>query len=108
MLCLQCKVNIGYCSYQDPRLVISIIGIDDRLTRRYSRQYTVMFKALHHELDAENLARSRKKISRCGHLMLPKTVKNGGIENETEKFSRLSLFSSYDVSLFGGDFQCFI
>lgn len=52
--------NIGYCSYQDPRLVPPDYWNepDDRPTREdIVRQYTVAaLKALHRELDAENLA----------------------------------------------------
>ena len=52
--------NIGYCSYQDPRLVPPDYWNepDDRPTREdIVGQYTVAaLKALHRELDAENLA----------------------------------------------------
>ena len=52
--------NIGYCSYQDPRLVPPDYWEepDDRQTREeVVKQYTVAaLKALHRELDAENLA----------------------------------------------------
>ncbi len=52
--------NIGYCSYQDPRLVPPDYWDepDDRQTREdVVRRYTVAaLKALHRELDAENLA----------------------------------------------------
>ena len=52
--------NIGYCSYQDPRLVPSDYWNepDDRPTREdIVGQYTVAaLKALHRELDAEDLA----------------------------------------------------
>ena len=52
--------NIGYCSYQDPRLVPHDYWDepDDRQTREdVVRRYTVAaLKALHRELDAENLA----------------------------------------------------
>ena len=52
--------NIRYCSYQDPRLVPPDYWEepDDRQTREeVVKQYTVAaLKALHRELDAENLA----------------------------------------------------
>ena len=52
--------NIGYCSYQDPRLVPPDYWEepDDRQTREeVVKQYTVAaLKALHRELDAEKLA----------------------------------------------------
>ena len=52
--------NIGYCSYQDPRLVPPDYWNepDDRPTREdIVGQYTVAaLKALHRELDAEKLA----------------------------------------------------
>ena len=53
--------NIGYCSYQDPRLVPPPDywnEPDDRPTREEMvARYTVAaLKALHRELDAENLA----------------------------------------------------
>ena len=52
--------NIGYCSYQDSRLVPSDYWNepDDRPTREdIVGQYTVAaLKAMHRELDAENLA----------------------------------------------------
>lgn len=52
--------NIGYCSYQDPRLVPPDYWDepDDRQTRdEVVRRYTVAaLKALHRELDAEDLA----------------------------------------------------
>ena len=52
--------NIGYCSYQDPRLVPPDYWEepDDRQTREeVVKQYTVAaLKALHRESDAENLA----------------------------------------------------
>ena len=52
--------NIGYCSYQDQRLVPPDYWNepDDRPTREdIVGQYTVAaLKALHRELDAENLA----------------------------------------------------
>ncbi len=52
--------NIGYCSYQDPSLVPPDYWNepDDRPTREdIVGQYTVAaLKALHRELDAENLA----------------------------------------------------
>ena len=52
--------NIGYCSYQDPRLVPPDYWNepDDRPTREdIVWQYTVAaLKALHRELDAEKLA----------------------------------------------------
>ena len=52
--------NIGYCSYQDPRLVPPDYWEepDNRQTREeVVKQYTVAaLKALHRELDAENLA----------------------------------------------------
>ena len=52
--------NIGYCSYQDPRLVPPDYWEepDDRQTREeVVKQYTVAaLKALHRELDAGNLA----------------------------------------------------
>ena len=52
--------NIGYCSYRDPRLVPPDYWEepDDRQTREeVVKQYTVAaLKALHRELDAENLA----------------------------------------------------
>ncbi len=52
--------NIGYCSYQDPRLVPPDYWNepDDWPTREdIVGQYTVAaLKALHRELDAENLA----------------------------------------------------
>ena len=52
--------NIGYCSYQDPRLVPPDYWEepDDRQTREeVVKQCTVAaLKALHRELDAENLA----------------------------------------------------
>ena len=52
--------NIGYCSYQDPRLIPPDYWEepDDRQTREeVVKQYTVAaLKALHRELDAENLA----------------------------------------------------
>ena len=51
--------NIGYCSYQDPRLVPPDYWEepDDRQTREeVVKQYTVAaLKALHRELDAGNL-----------------------------------------------------
>ena len=52
--------NIGYCSYQDPRLVPPDYWDepDYRPTREeVARRYTVAaLKALHRELDAEDLA----------------------------------------------------
>ena len=52
--------NIGYCNYQDPRLVPPDYWEepDDRQTREeVVKQYTVAaLKALHRELDAKNLA----------------------------------------------------
>ena len=52
--------NIGYCSYQDPRLVPPDYWDepDDRPTREEMvARYTVAaLKALHRELDAEDLA----------------------------------------------------
>ena len=52
--------NIGYCSYQDPRLVPPDYWDepDDRPTREeVARRYTVAaLKAMHRELDAEDLA----------------------------------------------------
>ena len=52
--------NIGYCSYQDPRLVLPDYWNepDDQQTREdVVRRYTVAaLKALHRELDAEKLA----------------------------------------------------
>ena len=52
--------NIGYCSYQDPRLVPPDYWNepDDQPTREdIVGQYTVAaLKALHRELDAEKLA----------------------------------------------------
>ena len=51
--------NIGYCSYQDPRLVPPDYWDepDDRQTREdVVRRYTVAaLKALHRELDVEDL-----------------------------------------------------
>ena len=51
--------NIGYCSYQDPRLVPPDYWNepDDRQTREeVVKQYTVAaLKALHRELDVEDL-----------------------------------------------------
>ena len=51
--------NIGYCSYQDPRLVPPDYWDepDDQQTREdVVRRYTVAaLKALHRELDAEDL-----------------------------------------------------
>ena len=52
--------NIGYCSYQDPRLVPPDYWEepDDRPTREEMvKRYTVAaLKALHRECDAEDLA----------------------------------------------------
>ena len=57
--------NIGYCSYQDPRLVPPDYWNepDDRPTREdIVGQYTVAaLKALHRELDAENLANATQE-----------------------------------------------
>ena len=52
--------NIGYCSYQDPRLVPPDYWDepDDRLTREeiIEKYIVAALKALHRELDAEDLA----------------------------------------------------